>query len=373
MNAPTRSGTVVTLGKAGPDDPRNHEAVTRRQIALGLAALKGFEFGGEYEPSLDYARPLYFVPADTLVEPGHARRLPIRSEHDLYGGVVPHAFAATKAITHPLIKRGRAPEGWSPGFAKRVEASVLCGYTAFDRADARRAGVRLLERGSVRIKRSRGVAGRGQWTIGSADALCDVLDSLDDAEIASSGVVVEEDLADVTTYSVGQVRVADIVASYWGTQRLTRDHHGDEVYGGSELVVVRGGFDALEAHGPPADVGRAIADARVYDAAADACFDGFCASRRNYDVARGTDARGQTRSGVLEQSWRIGGASGAEIVALSRLAREPTLRAVRVATVEVHAEVADVPATAFVLFRGVDPRIGPLTKYVVAEAGDDSR
>jgi hypothetical protein len=41
--------------------------------------------------------------------------------------------------------------------------------------------------------------------------------------------------------------------------------------------------------------------------------------------------------------------------------------------VEVHAEVADVPATAFVLFRGVDPRIGPLTKYVVAEAGDDSR
>lgn len=45
-------------------------------------------------------------------------------------------------------------------------------------------------------------------------------------------MVLEEQLEKVTTYSVGQVRVANIVSSYWGTQRLTRNNHGAEVYGG---------------------------------------------------------------------------------------------------------------------------------------------
>ena len=43
----------------------------------------------------------------------------------------------------------------------------------------------------------------------------------------------------------------------------------------------------------------------------------FFASRRNYDVVAGLDARGQRRCGVLEQSWRVGGASPAELVALA--------------------------------------------------------
>ena len=65
------------------------------------------------------------------------------------------------------------------------------------------------------------------------------------AELARDGLVLEENLVDVTTHSVGQVRVAELVASYHGTQRLTSDNHGEQVYGGSDLLVVRGGFDAL--------------------------------------------------------------------------------------------------------------------------------
>jgi hypothetical protein len=57
--------------------------------------------------------------------------------------------------------------------------------------------------------------------------------------------VLEEDLAGVTTYSVGQVRVAGLVASYCGTQRLTPDNTGEAVYGGSELLVARRGFEEL--------------------------------------------------------------------------------------------------------------------------------
>ena len=36
-------------------------------------------------------------------------------------------------------------------------------------------------------------------------------------------------------------------------------------------------------------------------------------------MVQGRDARGELRCGVLEQSWRIGGASGAEVAALEVL------------------------------------------------------
>jgi hypothetical protein len=110
----------------------------------------------------------------------------------------------------------------------------------------------------------------------------------------------------VTTYSVGQVRVDDLVATYCGTQSLTRNNHGDSVYGGSTLLVARGDFDALLTLDLAPFARRAIAQARVYDEAALRCFPGLFASRRNYDVANGIDAHGRQCSGVLEQSWRVG-------------------------------------------------------------------
>jgi hypothetical protein len=63
---------------------------------------------------------------------------------------------------------------------------------------------------------------------------------MDAAELSEHGLVLEEDLTDVTTYSVGRVRAAGLVISYWGTQRVTRDNTGAAVCGGSDLVVARG-------------------------------------------------------------------------------------------------------------------------------------
>ena len=57
------------------------------------------------------------MPSDTLVGLEAARALGVNSEHDLFGGVVPHAFVATKVITHPLVRpRAPAPAGWAHGF-----------------------------------------------------------------------------------------------------------------------------------------------------------------------------------------------------------------------------------------------------------------
>ena len=80
-----------------------HEQDTRATIARQLAALKGYIFAGKHEPRRRYSGPVYLVPSDTLVGLEAARALGVNGEHDLFGGVVPHAFVATKVITHPLV------------------------------------------------------------------------------------------------------------------------------------------------------------------------------------------------------------------------------------------------------------------------------
>ena len=69
---------------------------------------------------------------------------------------------------------------------------------------------------------------------------------------------------------------------------------------------------------------------------------------------------------MLEQSWRVSGATGAEIAALEAFRAEPTLQAVRASTFEIYGD-ADPPPHATVYFRGVDEQVGPMTKYALAE------
>jgi hypothetical protein len=107
----------------------------------------------------------------------------------------------------------------------------------------------------------------------------------------------------------------------------------------------------------------AVTQARAYDAAAHAHLPSFLASRRNYDVMQGIDARGRPKSGVLEQSWRIGGASGAEVAALLAFDADPSLMAVHAATTEIYGDSPPPPSDATVYFRDVDTRAGFLTKY----------
>jgi hypothetical protein len=364
-------GIVVTYSARANE--ATHEAKTREAVAAKLAEIKGFEFVGAHDGLHRDPRPRYFVPSDTLLR-DDARRLGIRGEDDLFGGVVSRAFAATKTITHPLVdKQARAPSGWSDDFAVRVDGAVLHGYTAFNRDDAHRASARLLDHGPARLKLACGIGGHGQFVVQNGEELDRLLAEIDDAELASSGLVLEEHLDDVTTHSVGQVRVAGLVASYWGTQRTTRNNHGATVYGGSDLTVVRGGFDALRDAQLSTDAQLAVSRALAYDEAADACFAGFFASRRNYDVVEGTDAKGRRRAGVLEQSWRIGGASAAEVEALRAFRSDRTLAAVRASTREIYGDSEPAPRDPIVFFAGDDARVGRIAHYVTVEPYGDLR
>lgn len=374
MNAQTlqNSRRVVLTHANRPNEPQ-HERVVHAALAERLAALLGLTYGGDYDPTRRYEAQPYLVPSGTVVGMREAQALGLCGESDLFGGVVPQAFVETKAITHPLIRPdAAAPVGWSRDFSTQVKGSVLAGYSVFSLEDARDAGRRLLHEGSVRIKPVRATGGRGQQRVDDSDALDQALYALDEQELAEYGLVLEAHLEHVTTFSVGQVRVGGRLASYYGTQRLTEDNAGNEVYGGSDLVVVDGDFEALLALDLTETTRLAVSQAQVYDEAASACYRNFFASRRNYDIAQGIDGRGQPRSGVLEQSWRIGGASSAEIAALELFRQGTGARVVRASSLEIYGRERPAPAGATILYQGQDDEVGFVTKCVVVEQYGDA-
>jgi hypothetical protein len=159
--------------------------------------------------------------------------------------------------------------------------------------------------------------------------------------------------------------VSGILASYCGTQMRTTDNFGRGAYGGSDLLVVRGGFEELARASLCDEARSALAQAQIFDAATDT-LQGFFASRRNYDAVCARDGRGQIYCRILEQSWRIGGASSAEVAAIAVFQRDPARRMLRARSTEAYG-VQTTPAQALVQFSGRDEELGELVKYSEVE------
>jgi hypothetical protein len=366
---PASRKKLVVAHSVRPEAPL-HEVETNRALARWLAQVLGLKYGGSYDPELHSGRDLYLLPTQTLVGVAAARRLGVKGPEDLWGGYVDHDFICTKAISHGLRnKNAHAPEGWSPLFCERVRSVVLDGLSVFSMDDARPAAEHLLYSGPIRIKPIHACAGRGQEVIKSLDQFDAILARPDAKALFTEGVVLEQDLDQVITHSVGQSFIGDTVLSYCGDQYLTEDGQGEQVYGGSNLLVVQGDYDDLLELDLPDDIQLAIRQAQVFDRAADEAYPGFYASRRNYDIAQGVDSNGKQRSGVLEQSWRMGGASSAEVAALQSFVNDPGMRAIRVSSVETYID-QPLPADAIEVYRGPAQNSDFLLKYVTVKSYD---
>lgn len=351
-----------------------HEIASQEAMAARLAALLGRRFDPHFRPTRHRDEPPpYYVPDRTIIGATRAARLGITRPADLYGGVAPHSFVAGKAITHGLVTaQGRAPKAWAHELGDALRDVVLNGYTAFTVADAEAAGLQLLRQGPLRLKPVDATAGRGQVVVRNADELRAALAEQEPLVMRRLGLVLEEDLQDVSTYSVGWARVGKMEISYVGTQSLTPDNQGIQVYGGSVLRVARGGFDDLRALDLNEHERQAVALACQYDTAVSTAYPQLLASRRNYDVAFGQSASGQPRAGVLEQSWRAGGASLAELAAMQAFALSPSLMSVRAATRERYGEQEPRPIPQHLVYHGVDSAVGHISKWagVLEEEAD---
>jgi hypothetical protein len=368
MTSVNRSKTVVSYS-VNPHAPL-HEVETNRALARWLAQIMGMEFGGSYDDRQHAGRDLYVLPTQTLIGPAVAMSLNVKGPGDLWGGYVEHDFICTKAIAHGLLnKHAVAPRGWSPLFAKLTRGAVLDGLSVFALKDARPAAEHLLYTGPIRLKPIHACAGRGQRVIKSLAQFDEIVAAPDAQALFSEGVVLEQNLNQVKTQSVGQSFINGKVLSYCGVQHLTRDSEGLEVYGGSDLLVVQGGYIELLKLELPDDVREAVRLAQVFDDAANQAFPGFYASRRNYDIAQGIDDGGQPRGGVLEQSWRMGGASSAELAALQVFTEDPSISTVRVSSVETYTD-RPLPPGSTQVYRGAADNGDFLLKYVTVHSHD---
>lgn len=355
LTSPGKS-SIVLLATGEPES--DHEAHVRRHLAEQLAGVLGLRFAGVRHGSRLDETDTYVIPDATLVAPQPS----ISCDQDLYGGVVDQPFMASKAISHPLISSdATAPEGWSERFMELAGDVVLPGYSAFDLNDALRAGTQLLQQGPLRGKVVQARAGRGQEVIHSISELESWLAQQDVTSVHQDGVVLELNLTSIKTFSVGQLRIGGMVASYFGTQNLTTANDGAKVYGGSDLWLVRGDYTALLREIPDALARQLIHQAQRYEQAAEAAFPAFIASRRNCDVAIGLDPSGRQRSGVLEQSWRIGGASSAEIHGLLAFIADPALQRLQASSWEAYGNAPTIPPGIKVLYQGDAAATGPIT------------
>lgn len=369
---PTNRKKLVVAHSTRAEAPL-HEVETNRALAQWLAQILGWPYGGSFDPDLHGGHDLYLLPSQTLVGAAEARQLGVKGPEDLWGGYVDHAFICTKAIVHGLLNRDAlAPEGWVALFPERVRKVVLEGISVFSLADARLAAEQLLEHGPIRLKPIHACAGRGQEVIRNLDFFRKILTRPDTDALFAAGVVLEQELKNVVTHSVGQSFIGGRVLSYCGQQHLTEDGQGEKVYGGSDLLVVQGYYDDLLKLPLADDVRLAIEQAQVFDSAADESYPGFYASRRNYDIAQGLDAHGQKRSGVLEQSWRVGGASSAEVAALQSFVNHPAVDAVCVSAVETYSD-RPLPAGAIEVYRGPAANSECLLKYVTVKPYDGQK
>src|SRR5690349_8733614 len=197
------AGVVVYISPSSPPT-YEHERATLCTNGRTIARLSGCQFGGIHRDGHRGCAGLFFVPDEALVI-AEAAPLGIRGESDVFGGIVPHAFVGTKAISHELIDQcADRPAGWSTTFAEESADVVLPGYTVFSARDARRAAKRLLALGSIRLKRPVSCGGGGQEAAANASDVDAFLEKLSHDELTTYGLVLETNLRDVTTYSLGQ-------------------------------------------------------------------------------------------------------------------------------------------------------------------------
>lgn len=348
-----------------------HELATHEALARYLAEALNLDFTADRSTR---ASGICLVPQQTLIGENEKRRFSIEGEDDLFGGWVPHDWMATKAIAHDLVEEDRGGlEDFDGRFADRAGHLTLKGYVACSRDGMRRACRSILERcGSVRLKPIHANGSRDQQVVQNVSEVDAWLERQASEEVLRDPVVIEENLEDVITYSLGTASVAGRTIAYCGSQYLTHDNQDGTAYGGSDLLVANGGWEALLELPLDASRREAVLLARDFDRLAGTFLPTFVASRRNYDVALGRGRLGARRLGVLEQSWRIGGASGAEIAALAAFAREPDKVSVHASTVERYGSGEEPPSEARIIYAGEDPTVGPLLKYVTVEDNLDA-
>ncbi len=310
----------------------------------------------------------------------------IESEKDFFGGIVPRAHQSTKAIMHPLVSREAAcPLGWSHEFSQELVhlELVLPGFTVFNIEDIRTAFNHLYDKGvyQIRLKDPLGYLGMNQFVVTSFQELEQFISDkiVNNEKLQQYGLVVEENLCpeDLKIYSVSFVTVGSHQVQCIGVQRFSQG-----LYRGTDHVIMQTGKriipELLAQVGifNKEDAQVIIDKALLFRALLNKHIPEIKTARFNVDIVSGIASIYSNgtcelvkRFALLEQSFRVGGASAAEIWGLEYLLCHPSVDAVCASTYYRYGdEASQIVSGEENLYWGVDSRLGPISTSVKVHA-----
>ncbi|MBD2606110.1 DUF3182 family protein [Scytonema hofmannii FACHB-248] len=303
----------------------------------------------------------------------------IESEKDFFGGIVARPHQSTKAIMHPLVSREAVcPLGWSHEFSEELAQRnlVLPGFTVFSTDDLRIAFKELYNKGvyQIRLKDPLAFLGMSQFVISSFQELEQFISDkiADQGKLQQYGLVVEENLhpEDLKTYSASFITVGSHQVQCLGVQRFSQG-----LYTGTDLVIMRTGkciFPKLLAQVGifnNEDAQAIIDKALLFRALLNKHIPEIKTARFNLDIVSGIASIYSNgtcelvkRFALLEQSFRVGGASPGEIWGLESLLSDPDVDAVCASTYYRYGDEAyQTVSEEEILYCGVDNRFGPIS------------
>lgn len=299
------------------------------RVAREIATILGRPFYGEIAlDSLVSAKEHYVVPVKTIRKE-EAMALGLNDAGDFYGVVVDHLGHVGKAILHET-KEAKTPKFYSKMFAAMVEDLVLPGATAFSFEQALEAGVELTGRfGQTRLKQTDKSDGQGQFEIKNSRDLERALNEVGEAEVQSKGIVLEPNLMNRITISVGFAQIGEEKFGTLVEQRndIDPDDSRDRFLGGY-LVVARGGMEKLLPLCSSETERRAVRTATKF-------VDKYSGldpiiSRISLDYLVGETVRGrQSLAGITDITGRLGGNCPALVLAIKEMKNRPELTHMR--------------------------------------------
>lgn len=352
---------------AAPASHREH--VRERNSMAGLLIAENIldvPFVGIGEPTSDS-----YCLLGSPIDQAKARELKIEKRSDFFGAVILDSRQIHKAAFHPSISGNNTPPFHSADLASELtkKGVVLPGITAFREADlvtyfrdeARKDA-------SYRLKISNGSDGEGQHGgITSFEELQKGLRRIGTKDIAENGLILEQEIQNPLTISVGSI-VLD------GQEYSFYTHQVDEVIeengekrtrylGARDVVVSRGSIAEMPTrYGSPENFAlqKAVAFDQIYHRYTPALL-----SRRSVDVVMD---QGGTFGGVTDlTTGRIGGTDPGLLLAIKELVSNPSLKTATANVVLDYGHKLEVPEYAVMFVNQPDLR---LFAYVTGKSGE---
>jgi hypothetical protein len=317
-----KEGVVLNLDGVTTSQPfRNYIEQRNGQVAQDLATYFGIPFLGTQNGQ---GGDFYYVPAKT-VEASDAIKLGIENSRDLYGAIASKRTATGKSILHPSVSN-ITPDFYNPEFAELIQDLVLPGFVGFNPLDILK-GYNFFSRSfPARLKLSNESDGLGQFPIQDKLHLEQIIEKIDPSIIAEEGVVLEPELQNPKTISVGFAQIGTKLLSFIAKQKNdVADDDGQlrNRYLGAVVTVVSGDLEQLQTIEGLSEIDlEAVTKCIQFNQHYQKNMD-IIASRLSYDFLFGQNDQGQIFSGITDITGRLGGTCPAIMMALSRLQNNP--------------------------------------------------